>query len=254
MARIDQIEKHYKASETLDLIANILFYVLAFTAILIALIQQSWVKELASIAFVALVVVYFIVKHAATLFFMPNAERIRRKQLLSDSFSVPLVHEKTQEYYNNSIPPSHLRLGANVCESAFFSHRILAKMLVFERLKLVTFFTVWVIALVYRGLSQEIVIIISQTIFSAEVIARWAGMELLRTRTCEVYNDMYKFILTKPLDNSESIALVLESFSHYESAKTAASIRLSSKIFNDMNPDLSAEWKIIQRQFNIEAT
>ena len=252
MARIDPIAKHYQAPDILDIMANILFYLLATVAIAIALIKQKDLKEFASIAFVAMVVIYFILKHLAALFLMPNAERLRRKQLLSDSFSVPLLHESTKEYYNNSISPSCQRLGSNIFESTFFSHRILAKMLVSERIKLATFFTIWIIALAYRGLSQEIVIIISQTLFSAEIIARWISMELLKTRVCEAYNDMYRYFLTKPSNISESTALILESFSHYESAKAAATIRLSSKIFNELNSELSAEWQRIKLELKID--
>lgn len=251
MGRVDEVRKHYNSSDFFDTAANILFYVLALSAILLATVQQKEIKEIASTLFIVMVVLYFIVRYIPTLFFLPNAEKIRRKQLLSNSFSLPLVHETTQDYYNNPFPPSVVRLGANTLESSLFSQRILSKMLIFERTKVTTFFILWAGALAYKSISQEVIIIISQSIFSTEVIVRWINMELLRLKCREVYNDLYNFFLTKQDKSLQAPALVLDIFSSYECAKAAASIILTTKIFEKINPEVIIEWENIKKQLNI---
>src|SRR6266545_93908 len=121
MARVDEITKYYKASETLDSIANVLFYIVALSAITIPLLDQEHIKSYLAAFFILIVVMYFIVRYSSVLFFLPNAEKMRRKQLISNSFAIPLTHEKTEEYYNNPYSPSVKRLGANVLENSLFS-------------------------------------------------------------------------------------------------------------------------------------
>ena len=247
MPRVDEISKYYKISGVLDNIANALFYILALLAIVLSFLQQENIKSIASVLFVVLAVAYFIHRYSGMLIFMPHAEKMRRKQLLSDSFALSLVHESTEEYYNNLYAPSVKRLGANILENSLFSQRVLEKMLLHERVKVGLYFTLWVAALVSRNICQDVVIVISQSVFSAEVLARWISMEILRFRYSEVYDGLYKIFLTKQHESTEAMPLILDGFSSYECAKAAASIRLPSKIFFKINPEVTIEWERIKK-------
>ncbi len=253
MARLDDIGKYYKASETLDAIANVLFYVVAISAITVPLLGQEPVKSYLATFFIVIAVAYFIVRYSAVLFYLPNAEKMRRKQLLSDSFSVPLTHEKTEEYYNNPYSPSVKRLGANILENSLFSQRILQVMLPRERVKITIYIALWIAALASRSVSHDVVMVISQSVFSAEVLARWVSMEVLRSRYFEVYNDLYKVFLVKRHESPESVPLILDAFSNYECAKAAAGINLSTKIFDKINPIVTKEWEEIKVNLGIES-
>lgn len=254
MGRVDEISKYYNASDKLDSIANVLFYIVAFSAITIPLLGQEHIKSYLSVFFIVIVVVYFIVRYSAMLIFLPNAEKMRRKQLISNSFAIPLTHEKTEEYYNNPYSPSVKKLGANVLENSLFSQRVLQVMLPYERVKIIVYIGLWVAALASRNICQDVILVISQSIFSAEVLARWVSMEILRNRYCEVYNDLYKVFLLKQHEGSESVPLFLDAMSNYECAKAAAGIKLSSKIFNKLNPSVTKEWEEIKVKLGIASS
>lgn len=251
MSRIDEIDKYYKSPEKLDNIAGFLFYTVGIMAITLPLIEDEKINSVSSTIFVVLVVLYFIVRYTNNIFFLPEAEKMRRKQLISDSFSIPLVHEITKEYYNNNISPSVIRLGANLLENSLFSIRILAKMLLFERCKVGLYFVLWVAVLASQQVNPDVIIVISQSVFSAEVIARWISMETLRVRYVKVYDDLYNMYLTKSYLTADVNPLLLDNLTNYECAKAAAGIKLSTTIFNRINDEISKEWETIKLKLKI---
>lgn len=251
MPRVDEISKYYKISDVLDKTANVLFYILALLAVALPFSKQEYIRSIVSVLFVVLAVAYFILRYSDILIFMPYADKMRRKQLLSDSFALSLVHESTEEYYNNTYVPSVKRLGANILENSLFSQRVLEAMLLHERIKVGLYFMLWVAALASRNICQDVVIVISQSVFSAEVLARWISMEILRSRYSEVYNGLYKIFLTKQHESTEAMPLILDEFSSYECAKAAAWVRLSSKIFFKINPEVTIEWGKIKTKLGM---
>jgi len=251
MPRIDEISKYYTKSELLDKIVNVLFYILAVLAIVLPFIKQEDIGNICSVIFVVLTVAYFILRYVSTLFFMPFADKMRRKQLLSNSFAISLIHESTEEYYNNPYAPSLKRLGANILENSLFSQRVLEKMLLRERVKVGLYFLLWVAALASRKISQDVVMVISQSVFSVEVLARWINIEILRFRCSEIYNELYKLFLTKAHKSTEAIPIILDGFSSYECSKAAGNVKLPSKIFLKINPEVSIEWEKVKNTLEI---
>jgi len=253
MSRVDEVEKYYSTAKRIDKIANRVFYAVATSAIAIPLLKIGSVKAAVSVAFIVLVITYFILRYSTTLFFLPKSERMRRKQLLSDSLGLPLIAETTQEYYNNPYTPSVKRFGANILENSFFTQHVLEKMLVGERIRVGLFFILWVIAVTSNRICEDVIIVFSQSIFSAEIIARWVAMEVYRLRCAEVYNDLFKFFANKLHNGMGSFPCVVDSFSDYECAKASASIITSTKLFDKLNPQLSLEWERIKEKLGIIA-
>jgi hypothetical protein len=185
---------------------------------------------------------------------VPKAERIRRKQLLSDAFNTHLTHDRTSLYYNNEYSPSVQRLGANTMENSLFSKEIAYKMLVRKRWIVGFYLVAWLFAFALRHSSLELITWITQLVFSGEIIAGWLKLECLCFRHERTYEQLHAHFLNGiGGDHPRAIANVLDAFVEYESAKASAGALLSSKIFNKLNPELTKKWEQIRNDLRMNS-
>jgi len=255
LERIDELERYYKPIESLDYLNQWLFWCSALLSILVFFGSQiPWIhlQGLFEELFVVLVLVHLVISLYIRYNLFPIAERKRRQQLLSDSFAVPLISESTQKYYNNEISPSLERLGANVLENALFTKTICSKMAIRERIKILLFFVVWILAILCRSTDLGLLVIITQTLFSSEIVENWIRIEVLSHQTAKIYDEIYNlFLLKVDFDSTDGIASILEKFASYEANKSRTSVILSRSIFLDTNSALSQEWDLIRRKLGI---
>jgi len=247
--RVDGLERYYKPLELLETISSVLFYVSAFLSIAVLYSQMIlWEKyrDVPLFLFSPIVVLHLVLTLYTKYHQIPLAEGKRRKQLLSDSFEVPLTPEPTQAYYNNPLPPSIQRLGASVLENSFFAKSICGRMAVKERIRVLIYFIVWMIAVFWRSTPLGILVVVTQTVFSGEVLARLINIEVLRHRNEDLFEELYHEFLHKvDFTSSTGTACILDAFATYESAKAAASIKQSTRVFKALNPSLTCEWNEI---------
>jgi hypothetical protein len=254
--RIDELEKYYKPIETIDEWNNRIFWISAILSIVVFFKTQipwSVLQDLPETLFIATAIIHLVLSVYVRFYLFPVAEHKRRRQLLSDSFAVPLITETTQKYYNNDITPSVARLGANVLENTLFAKNLTDKMAVKERLKVFSYFLVWILALVWRSTNLGLLVIVTQTLFSSEIIENWIRLELLYRETENIYNELYnKFLHKTNLSSSDGIASVLDAFATYESIKSMTGVRQLRSIFVTVNPELSKEWDKIREKLEID--
>ncbi len=254
--RVDQIEKYYNPIEKCDRWVKSLFWLSALLSVVVPYsdhIPVNWAQQISGVFFVIVVVAYSVSTHYKGFFLIPVAEEMRRKQLLSNAFGIPLTPERTSGYYNNELLPSIARLGACVLENAFFAKSVCHEMAKKERKKIFIYSLLWVAAIAWRSTDLGIVLVVTQVLFSGEILVYCIKVEVLRFRINTIYNDLYSHFLHQRSPNQNlGIADILDSFASYESAKIAASIKQSSKIFHRLNPKLSEEWNDIRRQLHID--
>lgn len=254
--RVDGIDRYYQPIERFDKWTTRLFWLSAglSVAVLYAdLISWKPLEALATLAFVASVVAHLALTIYLRFHLIPTAEGKRRKQLLSDSFGVPLTPEQTKLYYNNKLAPSLKRLGANVLENSLFAKTICGKMAVRERIKILFYFSCWLLAVFWRGTPLDLLVVITQTVFSGEIIAKLVSLELLRHRNEDLFEELYHEFLHKiDFSSQTGTACVLDAFASYEAAKAAASLKQSTSIFNEHNRQISKEWDQIRIQLGID--
>lgn len=253
--RIDEVEKYYDPISKCDKAVTILFWLIAIISIFIPysneFLKNHWYDLLIAL-FIILVLAHFSISQFLRLNLIPKAEIARRKQLLTDSFGTTLTHDKTNLYYNNKFTPSLERLAANVMENAFFSKGIASKMLLRNRAITGIYLALLIIIFVIRHDNLDLIIWITQLVFSGEIAAKWLRLEMLRARHEKVYDELYSIFLHGLGSSSNgAIASVLNSFADYECAKSSASTKLSSKIFHKLNPKLTEEWKVITIELNM---
>jgi len=254
--RVDGVDTYYKPIKRLEGWTSRLFWFSAVFSVAVLysdLIPWRSVQDVPTVAFVAGVILHLGLSLYLRLYLIPLAERKRRKQLLSDSFGVPLTPEQTRAYYNNRLAPSIERLGANVLENAFFSKSICGRMAVNERIRAVCYFIFWFLVVFWRSTPLGLLVIITETVFSGQIIEKLVSLELLRHRNEDLFDELYHEFLHKIDFNSQTgTACVLDAFSAYEATKAAAALKLSTKIFKQYNSELSSEWDEIRRQLAID--
>ena len=93
LERVDEISKYYKPVEKLEKISQSMFWVYIVLSFVIPYSDSIFgiqIKDFLQIVFLVFVLGYFGLSQVSSLYYLPRAEFERRKQLLSDSFEVPL--------------------------------------------------------------------------------------------------------------------------------------------------------------------
>lgn len=256
MPKVDTVSKNYYAPLTLmDTIGGWLFWVISILSIVTLFIDKAAYPQAniaLQIAFLIGALLFFVHGQVQNIYLFPRAEDARRQEALSNSFNVALTHEETVGYYNNDQTNPLRRLAANSMESVFFTRCIVRKMLRSQRITTLGYLVVWVAAMAYPSTDLEVIGVAAQAIFSGEIVGRLVRMEWLRMRCEHLFNDFNRLFnggkgATKPITQAQ----IIEFFAYYETTKSTAAILLSTKIFNEQNPSLTAEWERVRSRLGI---
>ena len=254
MERVDEVSQHYNPAVKLEFIGAFLFWLNASfsLSILFLAVLPSLLQSIIPVVFVTTVLIQFVLSQVNRFYLIPKAERMRREQMLTDAFDAPLSHEKTSLYYNNSYSPSIQRLGANTMENALFSKEVAAKMLVSKRLLIGVYLVIWLLIFSFRNVDLDLIVWITQLVFSGEIIVQWLNLEVLRIRQERTYEKLHSHFLHEiGCESQRAIATILASFVAYEAAKSSASYLLSSKVFNKLNPEITRKWEQVRTELKM---
>ena len=254
--RVDDLDRYYKPVDQLERVTTLLFWLSTTLSVAVFygdLLPWPTLENLPSLLFVPAVLLHFALSQYIRFHLLPRAESKRRQVLLSNAFDVPLSSERTNRYYNNPLEPSIKRLAANIFENAFFAKHVCEEMAQRERRNLFIYALIYMVALLMRTTDLGLLIVLTQTLFSGELLIKWFHLEILRQSNERVYDDLYgKFLSGIDMESGKGIASVLHAFSDYETAKARASIKQSSKIFFKLNPELTEEWETIKQKLSLE--
>ena len=252
--RIDEVEQYYQSALNADKTVFYLFWIIAVISLLIPYVckLQPSIEEGVKIFYILLVIGHFFTSLILSIYLIPLAEKKRRKQLISNALGTPLTQEKTELYYNNDFSPSILRLGANIMENCLFSREIATKMLLPIRWTVGLYFVVWIVLFAIRQSNLDILLWITQLVFSSAIIMRWLQLELLRSRHDQNFENLYSYFLNGQHESAKSTAIILDAFATYESTKSAAGIMLSSKVFQKINPKLTLKWQQLRAELKMK--
>lgn len=252
--RVDEIEKYYQSALNADKAVFYLFWIIAVISLLIPYVCKLHpnVEEVIKTFYILLVLVHFATSLILGMYLIPLAEKKRRKQLISNALGTPLVQEKTELYYNNDFPPSILRLGANIMENCLFSREVATQMLIPIRWIVGIYTLAWVMLFTLRQSNLDILLWVTQLVFSSAIIMRWLQLELLRHRHDLNFESLYNHYLNGQQGNAKSTAIILDAFANYESTKSSAGIMLSSKVFHKINSELTLKWQQLRGELKMK--
>jgi hypothetical protein len=254
MSRSDPIRtRYYDAVELADRVSDYLFYASAVLSVASLLVEKQahpiaydWILIFFAVAVAAL----FTIGLVSRLYLTPRAEDKRRQDFFTSACGVSLTHEKTDGYYNNDFTEPIKRMAAQVLENSHFSKAISLRMARAERIKVIIYAVTWLICVLNRQTDLGIVVAASQAVFSEQVVSKWLRLEWLRIRFEKTYDDVYRLFQSMP-SAPKFNAMTLESLGMYETAKANAAITLSSKTFQRLNAELSAEWDHVKSGLKI---
>lgn len=254
MSKSDPIrENYYAAVEQADKASDGLFYATALLSIISLFIDKGTypvVYDTVQTSFAVCVISLFIIGLVSRLYWTPRAEDKRRQDFFASACGVSLSHQKTDGYYNNDLSDPIERMAAQVMENSHFSKAIALRMARTERLKVVAYGALWLLCVLNRHADLGLIVAASQAVFSEQILSKWLRLEWLRIRFEKTYDELHRMFQSKP-STPTFRAQTLESLGMYETAKAAAGITLSSKLFHKMNDHQSAEWEQIKADLGI---
>jgi hypothetical protein len=119
-----------------------------------------------------------------------------------------------------------------------------------ERWKVGLYLLLWLILVHYRKTDLGWIVVASQAVFSEQIVSKWARLEWLHRRCEKTFDSLYRVMQSKqPLAQRDAQAM--EYMLAYETAKANAGITISSKYFDEMNAELSAEWNKIRADIGL---
>lgn len=248
MSRSDPIRKNYfDVVELFEKISDGLFYLNALLSFVLLFIDRSdeFLYEIMSITFASLVLALFVVGLFLRLYLVPRAEDNRRLDFFTSACGVNLTHQQTDGYYNNNFGDPIKRIAAQVFENSHFSKAIACRMAIRERIRVGLYVLVWLICLINRRADIGLILAASQAVFSEQILSKFFRLEWLRMRCEKTYDTMYNLFQSSP-SKASFTAVSLNTMSMYEAAKSSAAVTLDSKLFDEMNEDLSVEWERIK--------
>jgi len=251
--RLDSLDKCYKSIEQFEKLSTVLYWLLFVLSLITLYTNDVDMNYILSALFIIFTLAFSIANNFLKIYLIPRAENKRRVHLLSNSLGISLDNEKTNAYYNNSINPSFLRLGANVFENSLFAKTVVSKMLVRERIKITLYILLFLVSILYKGANLSAVAIIAQTLFSGEVICKWLYMECLKNENEKIFDGLHNLFLSySDSRKNEFTAQIIDYVVKYESVKSYCGIKQSSKIFFQINSEVSKEWEEIKKKLKID--
>lgn len=244
---------YFQWIEYADFLSVRLFITTAVLSILLLLIDRgahSWWYDVLQTFFAILVIALFLVGLITRLYLTPRAEDKRRQDFLSHACNIPLTHETTVGYYNNDLIGVIPRIAGQLFENTFFTKSILRFMARRERIFLCAYVVIYLLIIFYRDTNLAFIAVVSQAIFSEQILSRYVRLEWLRMRAEKTFDEVYRMFQSKS-DGDHLQVQTLDFLVHYETTKATAGIPLSSRLFERLNPTLSQEWECIKKKLNI---
>lgn len=246
-------EKYFHQLEVFEIVNDSMFYLLAILSCLLFLVKPESYPNLyiiIQIVFILWTILYFVLWIILKLKFAYLAGTKRREDFFSKAFGVNLTHDLTKWYYNNTQTESGKIVGAQTMENSFFSKMITKLMLRKVRIINILYLSVYVILMMTANKNLELIIIVSQVIFTEQIFSKWIRMEWLDLKFNEIYNNLYSLFITQSTWINFDI-IAFHNYVTYEVTKATGGITLSSSVFDKINEKTSEEWLAIQKTLNI---
>ena len=247
--RKDEVNELYDITNKLSNIGNILF--LINIVLTFCLSFDFKCRNIIIITSIILTIAYVVIININEMYFNNRAENERRKSLLKESFNSHITLKETNKYYNNNEFPSVEKLSLNCYESVFFTKNVVDKMIAKDFIKMIILVIVYIILMI-RLENLDILLIITQTLFSSEFIFYFVKLIYYKFQLEKICNEFQNIFFITKKDDKNRNALIMNSVMEYECLKSYCEISISSKIFFDNNDTWSKEWKKILKKIKKE--
>lgn len=236
--RKDEIQNLYGRANKISNFGNILFLLTIIISFILLFDFKH--KDVFITLSIALTLGYIVLSNINDIYFSNLAEMERRKSLLKESFNINITLKETNKYYNNDEIPSIKKLGLNCYESAFFTKKVVDKMMFANIIKITIFILIYIILMIQLEY-LELLLVITQTLFSAEILFYFIKLCYYKFQLDKICKEFQDIFFIRGISSNMEV-LLLDATMDYECLKSYCKIETSSKIFNKYNKVWSDEW------------
>lgn len=177
-----------------------------------------------------------------------RAEFARKNDFIDNSLKTNLSEKNSEGYYTNEeISKGIIKLGVNCFENVFFTKTISQKMLKrqYFYFGIVVFFILSIIIFFDNPIIIEVLMLALPYSISLETYKLYK----LQRNTNSVFSN-FKNIFSSAKKSKREF-LIIDNTINYEKSLSESGILLDSKIFNNLNENLSEEWTNIKVKYKI---
>lgn len=251
MARRDDVNQLYQWPNRIEYIIKCLFWINVIPSVGTCIFKTSTISNILLVVQILVSILYVVFKIIDDNYFWYNAERTRRQTAIENGFGINISEYKTNEYFNNSLPNNSTKFSVNAFESIIFSKTTAGRMILKESIKV----GIAILAFVSTCLVNKnygIVLIISQTVFSAYFVEEYITLLIYKFRLEKLYDDFYKELITIGIKSEEQKILLPAYVIEYEVIKAHYKVRLSEKEFWKHNAETSLKWEKICKEIKMD--
>ena len=194
-----------------------------------------------------LAVVYFVSDIVANYLFQ-MAEAKRRDDFFDNSLSIQLAEANSEGYFSNEhLSHGILKMGVNNFENSFFSKKVSEKMLRPLLIKSAVVLFLFLALAIFTD--REILATVLQLVLPFTILQQTIRLLLYNKRIKDVFKHYQKIFSTTTNDKKEQ--LIIHNMTSYETTLSWACIKVDSKLFDEMNDELSKDWEEIKKKYYI---
>lgn len=197
---------------------------------------------------IAFAVLSFI---SETIFYQASIQR--REDFIDNSFETTIAENRSEEYYtNDNIASGIYKMAVNGFENSLFTYNIANKMTSSLWLKNILF-AILILTFSVFGYNSAFTLIVQLTL----------PILLLQQA---IKHTLFVYRIKRVLENNRRLFNDLKHYSDskhkkpdiilnildYETTLTYGAILLSSKIYDELNPSISAKWIKMKQEYNIK--
>ncbi len=200
---------------------------------------------------------FFIISYAILSFISDyifyNAGIQRREDFIDNSFSTTIAEERSSGYYTNeNIAVGIFKMAVNGFENSLFTYNIANKMTVSLWLKNIVI-AILILTFAIFGYNSAFILLIQLTlpILLLQQAVKHTLFVYRIKRVFENYRRLFNSLKNEPDSKFKRPEIILNVLD-YETTLTYGAILLDSKIYDDLNPELSTKWNKMKQEYNIE--
>lgn len=238
----------------LNSLANYILILSAVIALLIVFTEKTIMPASekfkcilnSSLTFTA--IIYFLLDIIQSYLFH-STENYRKNDFIDNSLNSKLSEKNSKGYYtNDELSFGINKLGVNCFENTLFTKEITRKMLSNEIIKAMFVFILILVAVLF--LENKFFVSILQLSLPFVLFQQTFKLFSLHKNTKKCFINFKKIYSSTDLEQKNS--LIIETVLNYEKNLSWACVTLDSKIFEELNPVLSAEWIQIKNELGIK--
>lgn len=233
---------YFNTSQKWNKAYNISYWLILVLSIAATFLHLNmWIECVSIFAIIYLNIISYISEN-----YKLKAEKIRRADFIDNSFGTKFVHDSSDAYYDNDELDFGTRKSmTNLFENSYFSYNVSKEMI---RKKSVNnfIFTVIILGLAIYGFSRSnISLPLLQVYLSRYFILEYLKLNSFHQRAESCFDDLKRISvnMTENRKLTASEIQFIKTLIDYEAGIAESNIVMDSKIFNEMNAQLTIEWE-----------